>query len=145
MEQSVEKDEPVIFRLGSLALEEIEHVIGTVDVKNKKENAPNAPGMLKKHYAPRTKTILVDDLEKALQDYKDISIGILKFTGNIGANNIKYAEILSNSGDLNEATSNLYGALHRLDASNVDLIIAERFPNHGLGKSINDRLERAST
>ena len=140
-----EKQKAVLYRLGSLALEEIEKVIGAVELKNKKEKAPNAPGMLAKHYAPQTKTYFVDDIEKFLLDYnQNLAIGILKFTGSAESTNSRHTEILSKSGDLNEAAANLYKALHKLDQLNLDLIIAERVPNYGLGKSINDRLERAS-
>lgn len=34
--------------------------------------------------------------------------------------------------------------MHELDAKNLDLIITEKFPAFGLGKSINDRLQRAT-
>ena len=57
---------------------------------------------------------------------------------------ITYQEVLSKSGDLKEAATNLYAALHRLDKNNLDIIIAERFPDTGLGRTINDRLERAT-
>jgi L-threonylcarbamoyladenylate synthase len=53
-------------------------------------------------------------------------------------------ETLSFNGDLKEATANLYAAMHRLDKQNLDLIIAEKFPENDLGNSINDRLERAT-
>lgn len=45
---------------------------------------------------------------------------------------------------MQEAATNLYNAMHTLDSQNLDIIIAERFPNNGLGKSINDRLQRAT-
>jgi L-threonylcarbamoyladenylate synthase len=45
---------------------------------------------------------------------------------------------------MQEAASNLYDSLHELDHQNLDVIITEKFPNHGLGKSINDRLQRAT-
>jgi L-threonylcarbamoyladenylate synthase len=48
------------------------------------------------------------------------------------------------TGNLTEAASQLYNALHKLDQLHLDVIIAERFPDHGLGR-INDRLERATT
>ena len=54
-----------------------------------------------------------------------------------------HQEVLSISGDLNEASKNLYAALHRLDQMNLDLIISSFFPEKGLGKTINDRLKRA--
>lgn len=139
-----ENNEPIIYRLGSLELEKIESVIGKVQVKNKKESAPNAPGMLAKHYAPKTRIILVDDLTKSIASYPNQAIGVLKFTGEVEYANITKIELLSKAGDLSEAASNLYNALHALDNSDLDLIIAERFPNHSLGKTINDRLERAT-
>lgn len=140
-----EEEQAVIYRLGALAMEDIEKVIGKVALKNKKESAPNAPGMLAKHYAPRTKTHLVDDAEKFLLDYQDLSVGIITFRGNKESKNNRQIEILSELGDLNEAAANLYHTLHKLDQLNLDLIVAERVPDHGLGKSINDRLERAAS
>ena len=51
---------------------------------------------------------------------------------------------MSEDENLQEAASNLYDALHQLDKEDLDIIIAERLPDYGLGKSINDRLERAT-
>ena len=45
---------------------------------------------------------------------------------------------------MEEAASKLYDALHQLDNQDLDIIIAEEFPDYGLGKSINDRLKRAT-
>jgi L-threonylcarbamoyladenylate synthase len=56
----------------------------------------------------------------------------------------KYQRLLSEEGDLEIAASKLYDVLHQLDKLNLDVIIAERFPEYGLGNSINDRLERAA-
>ena len=53
-------------------------------------------------------------------------------------------EVLSATGDLHEAARELFAALRRLDSSHVDLIIAEMFPEVGLGRAINDRLRRAA-
>ncbi|MDP3354227.1 MAG: Sua5 family C-terminal domain-containing protein, partial [Flavobacteriaceae bacterium] len=52
--------------------------------------------------------------------------------------------VLSSDGNLNEAAQNLYHALHLMDDKNLKVIIAEKMPNEGIGKSINDRLTRAS-
>jgi len=139
-----ENNEPILYRLGAVSLEEIENIVGEIKIKNKNEKAPNAPGMLAKHYAPKTKTYLLNDIESCIADYKDKTIGVVSFSKAITAPNIKHVEILSKSGDLKEAASNLYSSLHRLDGLNLDIIIAQRFPNIGLGKSINDRLERAT-
>ncbi len=140
-----EGDEPVIYRLGSIALETIEEVVGKVKVKNKKEASPNAPGMLNKHYAPRTLTVLSNDIYSDIERYLNKKIGVLSFSTSYKNDFIKSQITLSENGNLAEATSNLYNALHKLDTQNLDVIIAEIFPNIGLGKSINDRLLRAAS
>ena len=53
-------------------------------------------------------------------------------------------ELLSEKGDLKEATAGLFGAMRRLDEKGLDWIVAEPFPAQGLGRAINDRLYRAS-
>ncbi len=39
----------------------------------------------------------------------------------------------------------LYNAMHELDLSTVDCIVFETFPNEGLGLTMNDKLQRATT
>ena len=72
------------------------------------------------------------------------AIGLLLFDQKIPDATILHQEILSSTGSLEKAASNFYSALHRLDNCKLDVIIAERFPDAGLGKTINDRLERAT-
>lgn len=139
-----ENDEPIIYRLGSTSLEAIEAVVGKIEIRNKKENAPDAPGMLERHYAPNTKTILTDNIMASLETYSNKRIGVLAFQTEVKDPNIKKQIILSKKGNLNEAASKLYDALHQLDTYSLDIILAERLPDHGLGTSINDRLQRAT-
>jgi L-threonylcarbamoyladenylate synthase len=70
-------------------------------------------------------------------------IGILVFKTSLDDENLTEI-ILSKNGSMQEAASKLYDALHKLDSLNLDVLIAERFPDTGLGKSINDRLQRAT-
>lgn len=139
-----ENHEPVLYRLGAISLEEIEAVIGNVIIKNHKESAPEAPGMLLKHYAPKTKTVLVDAVEDFIQKTEMKRIGVITFHRNISGSNVVHQEILSEEGNYKEAAANLYDAMHRLDSMKLNLIVAERFPEENLGKSINDRLNRAT-
>ena len=139
-----EDDEPIIYRLGALALEDIEAVIGAVRIKNKKEENPYAPGMLDKHYSPLTRTILTSSITKEIKKYPNKKIGILTFNTSFKSDAISYEIILSKNKDLHEAGAKLYDALHELDHLNLDVIIAERLPDTGLGKSVNDRLQRAA-
>ncbi len=139
-----ENEEPILYRLGAITVEEIENIIGTIQIKNKQEHSPIASGMLSKHYAPATATFLVSDVDQFLKSVPDKKIGLLLFKKINNSAAVHSQEVLSEKGDLKEAASQLYSALHRLDKLNLDLIVAERFPDSGLGKSINDRLERAS-
>lgn len=147
-----ENDEPIIYRLGSTAIEDIEAIVGKIKIRNtvaersrsQKETAPDAPGMLERHYAPKTQTILTDDILNAVKNYPNKRIGVLVFKSEVENNQIKTQIVLSKKGDLAEAASKLYDAFHQLDTYNLDIILAERFPDNGLGKSINDRLQRAT-
>ena len=51
---------------------------------------------------------------------------------------------LSESGDMAEATANLYAFMHDLDKPEYDLILVDPIPNTGIGMALNDRLKRAS-
>ena len=139
-----QNNQPVLYRHGSVSIDEIESVAGKLIIAAKNETNPDAPGMLSKHYAPHTKTFLTNDVNELINKFSDKKIGLLLFQDNIADTTVLHREILSASGDSEEAASNLYAALHRLDKCNLDVIIAERFPDKGLGKTINDRLERAS-
>ena len=134
----------VLYRLGSITIEEIETVIGPLKIKTNNEKTPSAPGMLSKHYAPKTKTILTETVTEELELFSTKRIGLLTYQNHFEHKNIVTNEVLSATGDLAEAASRLYNALHKLDHLNLDVIIAEKFPDHGLGRTINDRLERAT-
>ncbi|PQJ79772.1 L-threonylcarbamoyladenylate synthase [Polaribacter porphyrae] len=140
-----ENDEPIIYRLGALAIEDIETVVGKVVLKNKKEQNPDAPGMLKKHYSPNTLTVLTQDIKSEIKNHPNKKIGVLSFYNSFKNDDITKEIILSTNKDLKEATSKLYNALHELDQLDLDIIITEKLPDIGLGKSINDRLSRASS
>lgn len=139
-----ENDEPILYRLGAISIETIEKVIGKVHIKNNKEENPEAPGMLLKHYAPKTLTVLTSDIEKEIKKFEGKKIGILSFNSTHKSDTIFHEIILSPSGNLEAAATNLYDALHELDALQLDVIIAEKLPEIGLGVSVNDRLQRAA-
>ena len=69
-------------------------------MKNRNDTTPAALGMLAKHYAPKTKTYLVNDVEKFIKPFENKRIGILRIKDEMNAYNIEHLEILSKSGDL---------------------------------------------
>lgn len=131
-----------LYRPGGVAVEEIEACLGTVlpGLASAKSVLPVAPGMLESHYAPR-RPVHVGDVNELLRTVSGQRVGVISFQQDYGAHR---NEVLSPQGDPGEAARNLFAALRALDTSDVDVILAERFPEDGLGRAINDRLRRAA-
>ena len=53
-------------------------------------------------------------------------------------------DYLSKTNNLNEAAKNLYSILRKIKKDKYKSIAVEKIPNEGIGKTINDRLKRAS-
>jgi L-threonylcarbamoyladenylate synthase len=136
-----ENEETIIYRLGGLEVDKIEKIIGKVKVLPHSSSKPNAPGMLKSHYAPR-KNIILGDIEELIKQKDEIKLGVLSFSKSY--KDVVMSLVLSESKNMHEAAKNLFSHLRKLDESNVDLIITEKVPSEGLGKAINDRLQRAA-
>lgn len=139
-----ENDQPVLYRAGATSIAAIEPIVGPLKIFTKDDVAPIAPGMLSKHYAPSTPTVFSTDIEKTLLDYIDKRIGVLSFCQQYEHPCIIHQEMLSSKGDLDEAASRLYAAMHELDGKKLDILIVEQLPNEGIGIAINDKLKRAS-
>jgi len=103
---------------------------------------PEAPGQLPSHYAPRTRLVLTDDVSAYKVDTNK-RCGLLSWKA---SNDSRFVEVrtLSERQDLAEAAANLFRYLRELDACHLDLIVAEKVPDEGLGAAINDRLSRAA-
>jgi len=140
-----EGTEIILFREGAISQERIEEMVGPLVLKNKNDQTPSAPGMLSKHYSPITPFYLVSDVQQAIDESEYQRIGVLSLSESYRNPRIKKTCHLSKSNNLDEAAANLYAHLHELDASNLEVIFAETMPNVGIGKSINDRLNRATT
>lgn len=140
---------PEILRHGGLSMEKIESVIGKVLDKVAQSGEqittdnPVAPGMLARHYAPRTR-LLHGDIRLLLDSYNPQKVALITFKDIY--EHVPYTNqfVLSPSGNLDEAASKLFAAMRKADALGVELILAEVFPDKELGKAINDRLRRAA-
>jgi L-threonylcarbamoyladenylate synthase len=137
-------ERPMLLRPGGLPREEIERVLGrslaTLPAEAEGDNRqPLAPGMLTSHYAPRSHVRLnAQSLEpgEALLAFGDADVP--------GRDKAAAVLNLSESGDLAEAATHLFGYLRDLDGQNARAIAVMPVPNEGLGEAINDRLRRAA-
>lgn len=137
----VQQDVATLLRPGGIPLEEIEALIGPVQrIEQTSQKNPVAPGMLDSHYAPRTPLKIVEQLPSSPPP----RTGLLVLAPDSIIPGYASAEPLSATGNLVEAAANFFQALHRLDQSQLDLILAMPFPDEGLGRAINDRLRRAA-
>ncbi len=133
---------PMLLRPGGTTLEEIERFVGRVALAAASEAGPQrAPGMLSRHYSPRTPLVVTARIDEFSPSGR---VGLLTLRTPTDVGRFAQVEILSTDGDLVEATANFFAALRRLDAANLDRILATPFPNRGLGRALNDRLNRAA-
>lgn len=136
-------DKPEIYRLGGIAVEDIESLIGHVGVKLHSSSKPAAPGTLESHYAPG-KRVELKEIDSLGSEANTEQIGLIRFMDLYPGIPEKNQIVLSGSGDLKEAAKNLFSALRKMDEMDVQYVIAESVPEFGLGRAINDRLRRAA-
>lgn len=139
-----EENEPIIYRMGGVSIEQIESRIGKVRVQTHSTSRPQAPGQLTTHYAPRKK-FLLGDVRLLTSQNPSQRLGVLAFQKKIDSVNSNFQCVLSPSGDLTEAAQNLFSMLRQLDNMDIDGVLAEEVPDVGLGRAINDRLRRAAS
>lgn len=138
-----ENGETELYRLGGIAVEQIETVIGKKIKHHKKiTDNPNAPGQLKSHYATNT-PLYLGNIDKLLPLFAGKKIILINF--NLYRTEIKKDQqfVLSASGNAEDAAKNLFRVLREADSIHADVILAELLPDEGLGRAVNDRLERA--
>lgn len=136
-------DTPRILRLGGLALEEIQEITGPIDVNIHSSSNPQAPGMLSSHYSPGKK-LVIGNIKELLKEHAGANTATISLSDTFNEVPSENQMILSPSGDLKEAATNLFKSLRDLDRDDVDVILAELMPENGLGPAINDRLKRAA-
>jgi L-threonylcarbamoyladenylate synthase len=132
----------IIYRLGHITLEEVVDVCGIeVYVKNEAGELIVAPGMVKYHYAPKTKLLIISENS---QIQKSDKTGVILFNekklDGIPSENQLF---LSEKQDFEEASRNLYKVFYQLDQLDLKRIYMKLLPDTGVGKSINDRIKRA--
>jgi L-threonylcarbamoyladenylate synthase len=103
----------------------------------------SAPGQLPTHYSPRTPLRLIEDAE-AFSLEENQRVGLLAWNSPRPEKGFAAVRCLSERKDFRQAAANLFCYLRELDQSDLDLIVAERVPLHGLGAAIMDRLQRAA-
>ena len=124
-----------LLRPGLITVAQLQDVVGQVEVTLASESAEAplpSPGMLTRHYAPRTTMECVESLDEA-----DTMVRVYETAGlRVGR------WVPANSPELTSAR--LYADLHQLDAQGFDRIIATLPPDTDAWRAVRDRLLRAA-
>ena len=128
-------NKPIILRLGSLDVTKIEKTLGkkvSITINSKKKIAP---GQSQLHYSPGI------PLKTNIKNPKKNEAFLLIKKRKNTLSNYYY---LSKNNNLNEVAKNLYSFLRKIKNKGYKSIAVEKIPDKGVGKAINDRLNRAS-
>mgnify|MGYP006099749607 FL=1 len=126
---------PTILRLGGLDISKIQKTLGfklNIAINPKKKIAPGQSSL---HYSPGIPLRM--NIIKPKNDEAFIMVKKRK-------NKLKNYFYLTAKNNLNEAAKNLYSCLRKIKNRGYKSIAVEKISNKGLGKAINDRLQRAS-
>ena len=129
------RNKPKILRLGGLEISAIERTLKKKVIIKNNPSKVSSPGQFKLHYSPGIPIRLnAKNINK-----KEAYLSIKKMKQN--KPNFYF---LSKNGNLKEAAKNLYSTLRKIQKDKYKSIAVRKIPNKGLGKTINDRLKRAS-
>jgi len=128
-------NKPTILRLGGIDISKIEKVLNRKILVKTNSKIKIAPGQFPLHYSPGIPLRMNVNKPQKNEAY------LLIKQRNIVLKNYYY---LSRNKNLKQVAKNLYSLLRKVKNKGYKMIAVEKIPNIGIGKTINDRLKRAS-
>ncbi|MCS7165327.1 MAG: L-threonylcarbamoyladenylate synthase [Candidatus Calescibacterium sp.] len=160
----IESGDVFLLRPGALEIEKIEKILNKSIKICDNTNIILSPGQMDKHYSPTKNTILVypvlkeenidyqltteklyQELEKIFRSFEDVFLILPSKDFKVGQNDFGVVDYLSDNFDLRVIASNLFEKLYIADKSDKRNIVVVGVLKVGLGISIMNRLEKAST
>ena len=132
-------ENPILLRPGAISKEEIEAVLNVTVLFSQDENIiKRSPGVRYRHYAPNIPLMLsdVENASKYASGKKWAWIGISEPKG---TPNIKIIFL-----NTNEYAKELFRVLREIETTKVEVIIAEKPEQKGIGLALTDRLIKAA-
>ncbi|RDW20535.1 L-threonylcarbamoyladenylate synthase [Oceanobacillus chungangensis] len=143
---------PTILRPGGITVEQLQAVVGDVNVDPalvSSTERPKAPGMKYRHYSPEVPLWLVQGTALEIQQVIEreqrngARIAVLASAGT--AKLLHTEEIFILGDNINDIATHLYDALRKYKSSDVDLIVCEAFQEFGIGQAVMNRLKKAAS
>jgi L-threonylcarbamoyladenylate synthase len=137
----------------------LEELLGQVEMdrttmQNDTGEAPKAPGMKYRHYAPKAELLIVEGEQETVIRYINENVKMRRKQGErigviaTGETCAVYeADVVKNIGsreDRETIAKNLFRVLREFDDAGVDVIYSESFDTDGLGQAIMNRLLKAA-
>ena len=150
---------PMILRPGAITKEMLEELIGEVSVDKtimdgNSKQAPKAPGMKYRHYAPKADLSIVEGKEdevisfinKTVKEKIDAGykVGIIGTEETISKYECGVIKSVGTREDEMTIAGHLYGILREFDSDGVDFIYSESFAADGIGSAVMNRLLKAA-
>ncbi len=141
----ITKEVPVLLRKGYVTKEDIESVIGKIDVF-KTGDKIISPGLKYKHYSPKTNVVILRGSEENVMAFYN------KHSNSVFVVPPYYKKLLKEknvvkfyeSGDILMGANNVFSLLHELDLKKYDIIFFVDINSKGVSEAVMDRLYRAS-
>ncbi len=149
-------DTPVLLRPGAVTLEELQQVIGPLQVAGQvSSGAAPSPGMKYRHYAPAAPLHLylgeagdsLAAIRRRASELLDAGhwVGVLTYDQHLGEFADLTALSLGSASRPAEAAQRLYSRLREFDVLGVDIILAQGLPTtEGLALALQNRLSKAA-
>lgn len=151
--------EPMILRPGYITKQMLEKVLTQVEedgtlMRADSGQAPKAPGMKYRHYAPRGELTIVTGTEEIVITYineqleqqrqKKKKTGVIGTDQTIGRYRADVCKSAGNREDESTIAKELYRILREFDDESVEVIYSEAFDTSGIGQAIMNRLLKAA-
>lgn len=150
---------PMILRPGAITKEMLEEVVGKIDVditlvSDHSDQAPKAPGMKYRHYAPKAEmTIVEGERSEAIKAISQLAyektmegcqVGIIATKESAECYNNGIIKVIGSRENEKSVARNLYRILREFDEEQVDFIYSEAFSEDGIGTAVMNRLGKAA-
>lgn len=150
---------PMLLRPGFVTEEMLSVALGEVAVdetllRGDSGQAPKAPGMKYRHYAPKGKLVIVRGAEAAVTAYinerlregraKNKKTGVIATDETVAHYEADVRFGVGEKGSAKAVAERLYRVLRECDDEGVELILSECFDGEGVGAAVMNRLMKAA-
>lgn len=151
--------QPTVLRPGYITRQMLEQVLVEVEedctmMRDDSGQAPKAPGMKYRHYAPKGDLTIVDGTERQVLEYINTQVdlfrshgkktGVIATDASVTGYRADVCKSVGNRDDENTIARELYRILREMDDECVEVIYAEAFDDSGVGQAIMNRLLKAA-